>query len=103
MAGSTHTVTNQAPPLVGHDVFTADRALTDAVGRHLAPQLREEAFAELSGLGRGCGSLQTQEWGAQANANPRCCARTTGTATGSTRWTSTPPGTGCWARAWRRA
>ncbi|MFC8819125.1 acyl-CoA dehydrogenase family protein [Streptomyces rochei] len=70
MAGSTHTVTNQAPPLVGHDVFTADRALTDAVGRHLAPQLREEAFAELSGLGRGCGSLQTQEWGAQANANP---------------------------------
>ncbi|MFF9190407.1 acyl-CoA dehydrogenase family protein [Streptomyces rochei] len=70
MAGSTHTVTNQAPPLVGHDVFTADRALADAVGRHLAPHLREEAFAELSGLGRGCGSLQTQEWGAQANANP---------------------------------
>ncbi|MGC9439423.1 acyl-CoA dehydrogenase family protein [Streptomyces sp. WG5] len=70
MAGSTHTVTNQAPPLVGYDVFTADRALTAAVERHLAPELREEALAELSGLGRGCGSVQTQEWGAQANENP---------------------------------
>ncbi|WP_369180377.1 acyl-CoA dehydrogenase family protein [Streptomyces mutabilis] len=70
MAGSTHTVTNQAPPLVGHDVFTADRALTAAVERHLAPELREGAAAELSGLGRSCGSVQTQEWGAQANENP---------------------------------
>ncbi|MGW3867049.1 acyl-CoA dehydrogenase family protein [Streptomyces sp. NPDC005047] len=70
MAGSTHTVTNQAPPLVGHDVFTGDRALTAAVERHLAPELRAEALAELSGLGRGCGSLQAQEWGEQANTNP---------------------------------
>ncbi|AKZ58870.1 putative acyl-CoA dehydrogenase AidB [Streptomyces ambofaciens ATCC 23877] len=70
MAGSTHTVTNQAPPLVGHDVFTTDRALTAAVERHLAPELREEARAELSGLGRSCGSLQTREWAAQADENP---------------------------------
>ncbi|MFD4263946.1 acyl-CoA dehydrogenase family protein [Streptomyces sp. NPDC058534] len=70
MAASTHTVTNQAPPLVGHDVFTGDRALTAAVERHLAPELREEALSELSGLGRSCGSLQTQEWGVQANTNP---------------------------------
>ncbi|GAA3958636.1 acyl-CoA dehydrogenase family protein [Streptomyces marokkonensis] len=63
-------MTNQAPPLVGYDVFTADRALTAAVERHLAPELHEEALAELSGLGRGCGSVQTQEWGAQANENP---------------------------------
>ncbi|MFJ8149858.1 acyl-CoA dehydrogenase family protein [Streptomyces sp. NPDC096094] len=70
MAGSTHTVTNQAPPLVGYDVFTADRALTAAVERHLAPGLHEEALEELSGLGRSCGSVQTQEWGAQANENP---------------------------------
>ncbi|MBQ1099500.1 acyl-CoA dehydrogenase family protein [Streptomyces sp. b94] len=70
MAGSSHTVTNQAPPLVGYDVFTADRALTAAVERHLAPELHEEALEELSGLGRGCGSVQTQEWGAQANENP---------------------------------
>ncbi|MGW2174677.1 acyl-CoA dehydrogenase family protein [Streptomyces sp. NPDC001705] len=70
MAGSTHTVTNQAPPLVGHDVFTGDRALTAAVERHLAPELRAEALAELSGLGRSCGSPQAQEWGEQANTNP---------------------------------
>ncbi|WP_399891155.1 acyl-CoA dehydrogenase family protein [Streptomyces sp. BBFR51] len=70
MAGSTHTVTNQAPPLTGYDVFTADRALREAVERHLAPELREEALAELSGLGSGCGSLQSQEWGARANDNP---------------------------------
>lgn len=70
MAGSTHTVTNQAPPLVGYDVFTADRALTAAVERHLAPELREEALADLSGLGLSCGSVQSREWGAQANENP---------------------------------
>lgn len=70
MAGSTHIVTNQVPPLVGYDVFTADRALSEAVERHLAPELREEARTELSGLGRSCGSAQTQEWGALANANP---------------------------------
>jgi putative acyl-CoA dehydrogenase len=70
MAGSTHTVTNQPPPLVGYDVFTADRALTAAVDRHLAPELREEAREELSGLGRSCGSAQAREWAAQANENP---------------------------------
>ena len=70
MAGSTHTVTNQAPPLTGYDAFAADRALTDAVERHLAPGPREEALAELSGLGRSCGSPQAQEWGTQADANP---------------------------------
>ncbi|MEV5662839.1 acyl-CoA dehydrogenase family protein [Streptomyces flaveolus] len=70
MAGSTHTVTNQAPPLAGYDVFTTDRALVAAVERHLAPELREEALGELSGLGRSCGSAQVREWGAQANENP---------------------------------
>ncbi|MGP2441811.1 acyl-CoA dehydrogenase family protein [Streptomyces sp. JW3] len=70
MTGSTHTVTNQPPPLAGYDVFAADRALTDAVGRHLAPELAEEVRAELSGLGRSCGSAQAQEWGAQANERP---------------------------------
>lgn len=37
MAATTHTVTNQVPPLVGHDVFAADRALSEAVERHIAP------------------------------------------------------------------
>ncbi|MEU0086692.1 acyl-CoA dehydrogenase family protein [Streptomyces sp. NPDC006274] len=70
MAPSTHTVTNQAPPLVGYDVFTADRALREAVDRHVAPEVRDEARGELSRLGRTAGSAQAQEWGAQANDFP---------------------------------
>ncbi|WP_405666172.1 acyl-CoA dehydrogenase family protein [Streptomyces sp. NBC_01166] len=70
MAPSTHTVTNQVPPLVGYDVFAADRALTEAVERHLAPGILDEAREELNGLGRSAGSVQAQEWGAQANENP---------------------------------
>ncbi|WSM75396.1 acyl-CoA dehydrogenase family protein [Streptomyces cellulosae] len=70
MAGSTHTVTNQAPPLVQYDVFGSDRALVEAVERHLVPEAREDGLAELSALGRACGSAQVQEWGAQANENP---------------------------------
>lgn len=70
MAPSTHTVTNQVPPLVGYDVFAGDRALTEAVERHLAPGILREAQEELSTLGRAAGSAQAQEWGAQANENP---------------------------------
>ncbi|MEU3933423.1 acyl-CoA dehydrogenase family protein [Streptomyces sp. NPDC029044] len=70
MAGSTHTVTNQVPPLVGYDVFSADRALSDAVARHLDPDLREEVLGELSALGRTSGSAQVQDWGRLANENP---------------------------------
>ncbi|MEU0245367.1 acyl-CoA dehydrogenase family protein [Streptomyces sp. NPDC006235] len=70
MAGSTHSVNNQVPPLVGYDVFSADRALTAAVERHLDPGVRDEVLGELSALGRTSGSAQVQEWGAQANENP---------------------------------
>ncbi|EGX56519.1 putative acyl-CoA dehydrogenase [Streptomyces zinciresistens K42] len=70
MAGSTHTVTNQPPPLTGYDAYSADLALASAVERHLAPELRDEVRAELAALGRTCGSAQVQEWGALANANP---------------------------------
>ncbi|MFE4213466.1 acyl-CoA dehydrogenase family protein [Streptomyces sp. NPDC056844] len=70
MAPSTHTVTNQVPPLVGYDVFAGDRALTEAVERHLAPGILDEAREELGSLGRSAGSFQAQEWGAQANENP---------------------------------
>ena len=70
MAGSTHTVTNQPPPLVGYDVYGADRALTAAVERHIAPELLDEVREELAALGRTCGSAQVQEWGAQADDNP---------------------------------
>jgi putative acyl-CoA dehydrogenase len=70
MARTTHTVTNQTPPLVGHDVFTTDRVLTAAVERHTAPGLLDEVRDDLSALGRAAGSAQVQEWGAQANDNP---------------------------------
>ncbi|MET7855906.1 acyl-CoA dehydrogenase family protein [Streptomyces sp. NPDC005318] len=70
MAATTHTVSNQVPPLVGYDVFAADRALTEAVERHLAPDLLAGARDELGELGRAAGSAQVQEWGAQANAYP---------------------------------
>ncbi|GHA99531.1 acyl-CoA dehydrogenase family protein [Streptomyces chryseus] len=70
MAATTHTVTNQAPPLVEYDVFTADRALSEGVERHVAPELADEVREELAGLGRSAGSAQAQEWGVQANENP---------------------------------
>ncbi|MGR8007427.1 acyl-CoA dehydrogenase family protein [Streptomyces hypolithicus] len=70
MAATTHTVTNQAPPLVDYDVFTADRVLAEGVDRHIAPELAEEVQEELSGLGRSAGSAQAQGWGIQANENP---------------------------------
>ncbi|MFF5496860.1 acyl-CoA dehydrogenase family protein [Streptomyces aquilus] len=70
MAGSTHTVTNQPPPLTGYDVFTADQALTAAVERHVEPDALDEVRGELGALGRASGSAQLQEWAGQANDNP---------------------------------
>ncbi|MFF1547117.1 acyl-CoA dehydrogenase family protein [Streptomyces sp. NPDC058291] len=70
MAGSTHTVTNQPPPLNGYDVYGADQALVAAVERHLDPGLVDEAHSELSALGRAAGSAQVQEWAAQADDYP---------------------------------
>ncbi|MCX5530550.1 acyl-CoA dehydrogenase family protein [Streptomyces sp. NBC_00006] len=70
MAGSTHTVTNQPPPLTGYDVYSADAALVGGVRRHLAPDLLAEVGAELELLGRTAGSTQAQEWGRLANENP---------------------------------
>ncbi|MER5360948.1 acyl-CoA dehydrogenase family protein [Streptomyces sp. NPDC002785] len=70
MAATTHTVSNQVPPLVGYDVFAADLALTEAVQRHMPPELFAEARGELGELGRSAGSAQVQAWGAQANENP---------------------------------
>jgi putative acyl-CoA dehydrogenase len=66
MTGSTHVVTNQPPPLVGHDVFRADAALVEAVQRYAGA----EPLDGLSALGRRAGSEQAQHWGAEANANP---------------------------------
>ncbi|MDT0447216.1 acyl-CoA dehydrogenase family protein [Streptomyces johnsoniae] len=70
MTRSTHSVTNQVPPLVGYDVFRGDAALAEAFARHVGPAHAEEATAELSALGEAAGSAEAQEWGAQANAHP---------------------------------
>ncbi|GAA2328256.1 acyl-CoA dehydrogenase family protein [Streptomyces kunmingensis] len=70
MSGSTHTVTNQPPPLVGYDVFAADRVLTEGLERHLDPDLLDGTRAELTVLGRAAGSAQAREWGRLANAYP---------------------------------
>ncbi|MGS2591162.1 acyl-CoA dehydrogenase family protein [Streptomyces hebeiensis] len=70
MAASTHTVTNQVPPLVGYDIFATDRALSEGVARHSAPALLDETRAELTALGRAAGSAEVQEWGALANEHP---------------------------------
>ncbi|MER5596512.1 acyl-CoA dehydrogenase family protein [Streptomyces sp. NPDC002265] len=70
MAGRTHSVTNQPPPLTGYDVYSADRALAEAVDRHVDPAVLDEARDELESLGRAAGSAQVQEWGVQADTNP---------------------------------
>ncbi|WP_335979845.1 MULTISPECIES: acyl-CoA dehydrogenase family protein [Streptomycetaceae] len=67
MTAPTHTVTNQAPPLVGHDVYRTDRALAEGVARHAAPERLAEIDGELSDLGRAAGSAQAQRWGEEAN------------------------------------
>ncbi|WP_370145977.1 acyl-CoA dehydrogenase family protein [Streptacidiphilus sp. EB129] len=58
----THVVTNQAPPLVGHDV-AEDPALLEGVRREGA----DWCLDELHRLGRLAGSEQAQRWGEEAN------------------------------------
>ncbi len=63
---ATHEVTNQPPPLVDYDVFSADRTLVDAVQRYGASW----ANAQLQELGRRAGSAQAQRWADEANRYP---------------------------------
>jgi putative acyl-CoA dehydrogenase len=70
MSTSTHTVDNQAPPLVGHDVYDTDRVLTEAVARHADPAVLPELTEGLSELGRAAGSAAAQAWATQANTYP---------------------------------
>lgn len=64
--GSTHQVTNQVPPLVGHDPIAGDAALAEACLRHADAATLDS----LADLGRLAGSEQAQEWGRLANENP---------------------------------
>ncbi|MBA0125420.1 acyl-CoA dehydrogenase family protein [Haloechinothrix sp. YIM 98757] len=61
----THEVTNQVPPLTGHDV-AADATLLAAVEREGAGW----ASGELHELGTLAGSEQAQDWGRLVNENP---------------------------------
>jgi putative acyl-CoA dehydrogenase len=63
---STHEVTNQVPPLVGHDPIAGDAALSEACLRHADAATLDS----LADLGRLAGSEQAQEWGRLANENP---------------------------------
>jgi putative acyl-CoA dehydrogenase len=62
---ATHVVSNQVPPLVGHDV-AADAALIEGLHRHGAGWAQDEVRE----LGRLAGSERAQEWGRLANAHP---------------------------------
>src|SRR3954447_10441350 len=63
---ATHEVTNQVPPLTGHDPVAGDTVLVEAARRHAD----DAALASLAELGRLAGSEQAQEWGRLANENP---------------------------------
>jgi putative acyl-CoA dehydrogenase len=64
--GFTHEVSNQVPPLIGHDPIAGDRVLVEACLRHADAS----ALGSLAELGRLAGSEQAQEWGRLANENP---------------------------------
>ncbi len=61
----THVVTNQPPPLSGHDVFATNTALVEAVEAHGGGTNLED----LSAIGVRAGDPEWQERGRQANAN----------------------------------
>ncbi len=59
----THDVTNQVPPLEGHDVYGTDQALVEAVGREGAAW----AGDDLHTLGLLAGTPEAIGWGFDAN------------------------------------
>ena len=63
---STHEVTNQAPPLSGHDAFGTDAALVEGTARAGA----REHLDDVHELGRLAGSPEFQEHGRLANEHP---------------------------------
>ena len=63
--GDIRLVTNQPPPLVGHNVITADLALVEAVTRHGSAEVVED----LVELGSEAGTAEAREHGILANEN----------------------------------
>jgi putative acyl-CoA dehydrogenase len=66
VSAPTHEVTNQPPPLFGHDVLSTDAALVEALARYG----RDGALELLTPLGVLAGTEQAQRWGVEANAYP---------------------------------
>jgi putative acyl-CoA dehydrogenase len=62
----THEVTNQAPPLEGHNSFGSDRVLVEALRREGGDWAEDRAVE----LGEICGRPETIRLGAAANENP---------------------------------
>jgi len=62
----THEVSNQAPPLEGHNSFSSDRVLVEALRREGG----EWAIDSATELGEICGRPETIRLGAEANENP---------------------------------
>lgn len=65
MGSDIRVATNQAPPLVGHNVVTADAALVEAVTRHASA----EVVDDLASVGALAGSAEAREHGMLANEN----------------------------------
>ena len=59
-------VTNQPPPLTGHNVITSDAALSEAVVRHASPEVLEDLVA----LGAEAGTEEARTHGLLANQHP---------------------------------
>lgn len=62
----THEVTNQSVPLEGHNAYSSNPALVEAVIRHDGGH----ASLELSEVGTIAGSAEALRWGRQANETP---------------------------------
>jgi putative acyl-CoA dehydrogenase len=63
MSSDIRVATNQAPPLVGHNVVTADAALVEAVTRHAS----SEVVDDIAGIGALAGTAEAREHGMLAN------------------------------------
>ncbi len=63
MSSDIREATNQAPPLVGHNIVTADAALVEAVTRHASAEVVEE----VAQIGALAGTADAREHGMLAN------------------------------------
>ena len=63
MRSEIRVATNQAPPLVGHNIVTGDAALVEAVTRHASAEVVED----LAGIGAEAATAEAREHGMLAN------------------------------------